>query len=240
GYYLPAPCHRDVSWAGKRATLIGMGWGTAAIYVGQQDWTQMNRVPPQQPVTADSSAAVQPQSSSPAQPQSPATPQMQPQTAAAPAQCASANLVGGRGAQDADDAIARAAVEGFPAGSVVYLDVERVQTVAPALVAYAREWADRMLADGRYLPGLYVHRVNAAPLAEAMRSAWTARGRSDALPVWVTATDAAFNLDQAPGASGFGDAAIWQGRLDVTEAWGGVSLRIDQNVSGSSSPSSPR
>jgi hypothetical protein len=248
GYYLPAPCHRDVSWAGKREALIGMGWGTAAIYVGQQDWTQMNRVPPQQPVTADSSASAQATTSPPAQtqpppqsqPQTQAQPQAQPQTVATPAQCASANLVGGRGAQDADDAIARAAAEGFPSGSVVYLDVERVQTVAPALVSYAREWADRMLADGRYLPGIYVHRVNAQPLVEAMRAAWSARGRSDALPVWVTATDAAFNLDQAPGASGFGDASIWQGRLDVTEAWGGVSLRIDQNVSGSRSPSSPR
>jgi hypothetical protein len=226
-----------------------MGWGTAAIYVGQQDWTQMNRVPPQQPVTADSSAAAQPQTSSPAQTQTPAQPQ--PQTSASPqmqpqgvqtaaAQCASANLVGGRGAQDADDAIARAAAEGFPTGSVVYLDVERVQTVSPALVGYAREWADRMLADGRYLPGLYVHRANATPLVDAMRSAWTGRGRSDAIPVWVTATDPAFNLDQAPRASGFGDATIWQGRLDLTESWGGVSLRIDQNVSGSRSPSSPR
>src|SRR6476620_2076069 len=26
GYYLPAPCHRDASWAGKREALIGMGW----------------------------------------------------------------------------------------------------------------------------------------------------------------------------------------------------------------------
>src|SRR5215217_6534803 len=38
GYYLPAPCHRDVSWSGKRDRLIQMGWGTAVIYLGQQDW----------------------------------------------------------------------------------------------------------------------------------------------------------------------------------------------------------
>jgi hypothetical protein len=166
--------------------------------------------------------------------------QPQPTQTAAAAQCASANRVGGRGSQDADDAVTRMTAEGFPPGSVVYLDVERVQTVSPALVAYVREWAERMLSAGRYLPGIYVHRVNAPPLVDAMRSAWTARGRSDALPVWLTATDPAFNLDQAPHASGFGDATIWQGRLDVTEAWGGVSLRIDQNVSGSRSPSSPR
>ncbi len=36
GFYLPAPCHRDSSWAGRRAALEGMGWGLAVLYVGQQ------------------------------------------------------------------------------------------------------------------------------------------------------------------------------------------------------------
>ena len=38
GYYLPAPCRRDASWAGKRQTLSAMGWGLAVLYVGQQTW----------------------------------------------------------------------------------------------------------------------------------------------------------------------------------------------------------
>ncbi len=41
GYYLPAPCHRDESWSGKLSTLNSLGWGVAAIYVGQQDWSNM-------------------------------------------------------------------------------------------------------------------------------------------------------------------------------------------------------
>src|SRR5436190_9987826 len=41
GYYLPAPCHRDVTWTNRYATLHAMGWGVAAIYVGQQDWSQI-------------------------------------------------------------------------------------------------------------------------------------------------------------------------------------------------------
>src|SRR4051812_31113627 len=36
GYYLAAPCHRDPSWMGKRATLTAMGWGLAVLFVGQQ------------------------------------------------------------------------------------------------------------------------------------------------------------------------------------------------------------
>ena len=36
GFYLPAPCHRETSWVGKRPVLEGMGWGIAVLYVGQQ------------------------------------------------------------------------------------------------------------------------------------------------------------------------------------------------------------
>ena len=41
GYYLAAPCHRDTTFVGKRAGIAAMGWGIAAIYVGQQDWAAM-------------------------------------------------------------------------------------------------------------------------------------------------------------------------------------------------------
>lgn len=36
GYYLPSPCHRDESFAGKRLHLARAGWGMAILYVGQQ------------------------------------------------------------------------------------------------------------------------------------------------------------------------------------------------------------
>ena len=38
GYYLPAPCHRDTTWSGKREALAAEGWGLAVVYVGQQTW----------------------------------------------------------------------------------------------------------------------------------------------------------------------------------------------------------
>lgn len=43
GYYLPAPCHKDESWSGKRQTLVDMGWGLAVVYVGQQTWGRTPR-----------------------------------------------------------------------------------------------------------------------------------------------------------------------------------------------------
>jgi hypothetical protein len=242
GYYLPAPCHRDLSWSGKRDALIAMGWGTAVIYVGQQDWAQMNRAPAQTPAT-DTTARnpQQPADTAATRNPPPAQQQAQPgmQAAAAPA-CSATLLATGRGTTDADDAIAKAAAEGFPAGTTIYLDVERVQSVSMELVSYVREWTLRVLQEGRYVPGLYVHRINADPLASAAQSAWLAAGRSDAPRVWVTATDPAFNLDQSPRASGVSNVTIWQGRLDVTESYGGTALRVDQNVSETRSPSAPR
>jgi glycoside hydrolase-like protein len=43
GFYLPAPCHKDDSWSGKRATIEAMGWGVAVVYVGQQTWGKTPR-----------------------------------------------------------------------------------------------------------------------------------------------------------------------------------------------------
>ena len=46
GFYVPAPCHRDTSWVGRRESLTAMGWGIAVLYVGQQTWEgQPDRAP---------------------------------------------------------------------------------------------------------------------------------------------------------------------------------------------------
>jgi hypothetical protein len=43
GFYLPAPCHKDTSWVGKRDTIETMGWGVAVVYVGEQTWGRTPR-----------------------------------------------------------------------------------------------------------------------------------------------------------------------------------------------------
>jgi hypothetical protein len=223
GYYLPAPCHRDVSWSGRRDRLIQMGWGTAVIYLGQQDWAAAPNRAPAAPDTAartDSAASVQ----------APPAP---------PPACSASLLSGARGGTEAADAAAKAAAEGFPNGTVVYLDVERVNAVSPALLEYVRGWIDGVLADGRYTPGIYCHRVNADALHDAARPVYVARGRAGEPPFWV-ASSAGFSLEQAPRGVGLGYANVWQGRLDVPESWGGFTLTIDANVADTRSPSSPR
>jgi hypothetical protein len=222
GYYLPAPCHRDASWSGKRETLVGMGWGTAVIYLGQQDWAAMPGRPAAQDtaVRADTTAA-------------------QAQQPALPPACSATLLSASRGITEAADAVAKTAAEGFPAGTVIYLDVERVTTVSPLLADYVRAWVEGVLAEGRYTPGIYVHRLNADAIATAARAAYSARGRAGGPRFWVTSSTG-FSLQLPPSASGVPYASVWQGPLDVSEAWGGYTLQIDPNVADSRSPSAPR
>jgi hypothetical protein len=233
GYYLPAPCHRDVSWSGTRDRLVAMGWGMAVLYLGQQDWAASpNRAPAPRDTTArDTAARTDSASATPPPPPAP-TP------SAAPA-CSAANLSTARGATEAADAAAKAAAEGFPAGTVVYLDVERVMAVSPALAEYVRAWVDGVLAEGRFTPGIYCHRLNADALYQAARAAWTARGRAGDPPFWITSTGG-FSLEQPPSGVGLPYASVWQGRLDVPESWGGYTLTVDANVADTRSPSSPR
>jgi hypothetical protein len=102
GYYLPAPCHRDPSWSGKRAALRQMGWGTAVIYLGQQDWVN---AAPAQPVTpAPAPAQPAPAPADTTRRDSAATPAAPPE----PGQCATVRLTTQQGTAEADDAITKA------------------------------------------------------------------------------------------------------------------------------------
>lgn len=216
GYYLPAPCHRDASWAGKRATLEAIGWGTAVLYVGQQAWEGVL-----DPAPGDSSSASR------------------------PIVCSRTLLADSTGRRDADDAIRRASADGFPRGTVIFLDIEPVATVSNALRNYYSAWTRRVVEDGRYHPGLYAHRRNAAEIIGHMRAisadaGASLAGRSIEIPLWLASPSGDFSLVQAPRESGTDAASVWQGRLTFDESWAGVKIRIDANVADSPSPSAPR
>jgi hypothetical protein len=219
GYYLPSPCHRDSTWVGRRQALSAMGWGTAVVYVGQQDWVNGGAAP-----------------ATPTPTPAPATPADTAATPPPPGQCATARLTTQQGTTDADDAIAKALAEGFAAGSYVYLDVERVRTISPGLDAYVRAWMDRVLVDGRYQPALYVHAFNAQALHDVAQAVYAQRNVSRPPRFWI-ASLTGFTTEGTPAGSGFPFADIWQGQHGITEAWGGVSLLIDVNLSTADSPS---
>ena len=206
GYYLPAPCHRDTSWAGTRPTLDRLGWGTAVLYVGQQAFES----------EPDSVAEDD-----------------------GPILCSRTLLTAEQGGLDARDAVAKAVAEGFPTGTTLFLDIEKTSRLSDSLRTYYAAWTAAVLVDGRYRPGTYAHHENAAGLFGEALAAFRAAGRSDTPPFWA-AGGSEFALDRAPSASGFSFATVWQGVLDAERTWGGVSLRVDENVAARPSPSAPR
>jgi hypothetical protein len=220
GYYLPAPCHRDASWAGKRQTLSTMGWGLAVLYVGQQTWEgSPERVASDPANPADSVRA------------------------AAAAQrsitCSRTLLTASQGTAEANDAIARAAADGFASGTHIFLDVERMATIPQGMRDYYRAWVTRVLAEGRFRPAIYAHQRNAAEIYADVRAVFDAAGVRDEPSFWVS-SPTQFALTDAPTNVGFRFARVWQGVLDARQTWNNVTLRIDANVADSPSPSMPR
>lgn len=208
GYYLPAPCHRDRSWSGRRLLLDSLGFGTAVIYVGQQTW---NRVP--HPASRGARLAER-----------------------RGIVCDADYVSGARGAAEGDDAVRVAAAEGFPRGTIIFLDVERMERMPALMRDYYRRWAERVLADGRFRPGVYVHAHNAPSVHDDLAAVYAASGLAIEPPVWV-ASGRGFSPDKFPGEVGQAFAGVWQGVLDVVESHGGVRLPIDVNVASVPDPS---
>lgn len=211
GYYLPSPCHKDASWTGKRQLLTDMGWGLALVYVGQQTWGRTPR---------------------------PLTPARLASLAKSGASCNADLVTGDRGATDGADAIAVTLREGFAPRSVVFLDIERMEKMPEAMRSYYRAWARRLLRDGRYLPGVYVHAHNAQVVHDDLKAEFAAANVTDEPRIWV-ATGRGFDEGKAPQDVGFAFAGVWQGMIDVARRVADIRLPVDVNVSAWTSPSEP-
>lgn len=208
GYYLPSPCHKDASWVGKRAYLDSLGWGFAVVYVGQQTWGK-------NPRTLSGAAANRLIAS-----RDPCDPRL---------------LTAERGNSDADDATARTAREGFAAGSVVFLDIEHMNVVTGAMREYYRAWVWRMLALGKYRPGVYVAKANAQTIHDDVAAIYRSAGAKDSARFWVAG--GRYENGKAPQDVGFAFAGVWQGILNTARSVASKALPVDVNVSSWVSPS---
>jgi hypothetical protein len=254
GYYLPAPCHKGRSWVGKRERLADMGWGMAVIYVGQQTWDRTptgfettyrtvrrtryvskrvkvyrrvngkrvaryitKKVPVKRNVRVPVRVKVNP-------------------TQRPLDQCNAQLVSATRGVLEAKDAIQRTYAEGFPLGTVVFLDIERMQATPQKMREYYRAWTAHVLADGRYRPGFYAHTHNAALIHRDVKAVYAAAGRTEEPPFWI-AGGRDFSPDKLPHQVGHSFAAVWQGVLDVVQEWNGHRLPIDVNVAQVPDPS---
>jgi len=231
GYYLPAaPCHKETSWAGKRQRLVEAGWGLAVVYVGQQTWGKA-LTPAKSPKATTSKKSKSKTPASRGMSRKSATP------VAKPGETCSVSFVnGGRGAVDAADAIARTEREGFEKGTVIFLDIERMETIPPLMRDYYREWTKTVLADGRYRPGYYAHTHNAQAIYTDIRELFSAAGIKGEPPFWI-AGSSDFDTEKHPTDVGHSFAAVWQGLLDVVRTHNGVKLPVDISVSAVPSPS---
>jgi hypothetical protein len=265
GYYLPsAPCHKGTSWGGKRQTLADMGWGVAVIYVGQQPWGEVSvpvaaaaAIAPPKPKTVRNAraakAATRKTSRKTARkPAAKASSRGSKRTAAraksanaksakrvkrVPTTCSRTFVNAARGTLEADDAIAKAAAEGFAPGTVVFLNIERMNRVPPAMRDYYRAWTARLLADGRYRPGFYAHKYNAQIVYDDVKAEYERAGVAGEPPFWI-AGGRGFSPEREPHEVGHAFAKVWQGVLDVVQEWKGFKLPIDVNVARVPSPSS--
>lgn len=210
GYYLPgAPCHKDKSWSGKRDTLVKMGWGLAVVYVGQQTWGRTPRtLTPKQMALLNKRGVT----------------------------CNANFLSADRGAMDAIDAIRKTSAEQFPAGSVIFLDIERTERMPARMRDYYKAWVATVLKDGRYRPGIYVHSHNAPDVYKDVKALFEAAGLQEEPRFWV-ASARDFSPDKAPQDVGHDFAGMWQGVIDVVRKVADVALPIDINVSSWRSPS---
>ena len=153
------------------------------------------------------------------------------------ATCANMFITASRGVADGHDAINRVIAEGFPHGTVIFLDIERMDRIPASMKAYYSSWTRTVLEDGRYRVGYYTHHDNAAEIFRDVKAVLTAKGDTTEPPFWIAGRTKIFDTDKMPTDVGHAFAEVWQGLLDVTRTHAGIRLPIDVNVSGSRSPS---
>lgn len=241
GYYLEAPCHREASWSGKRERLDRMGWGLAVIYVGQQTWGRVpgQRIVRTKYVTRYTKKTVKRKGKKVVvrvRKRVPVRVIVQPR--AKPGSSCNAQLItSARGRSDADDAIQKTATEGFARGTIIFLDLERMEAVPRRMREYYQAWTARIVEDGQYRPGYYVHFKNAVEVLRDVKPVLTAAGIAADPPFWI-AGGRGFSEDSHPGDVGHAFANVWQGILDIAQTHNGFEIPIDVNVSRVPSPSS--
>jgi hypothetical protein len=192
GFYLaPAPNHPDTTWmpafdqTSVRTSLVGMGWGLAPVYVGQQ--------------------------------------------------VGSAQLTADQGTADAQDAVALAQSAGFPAATVIYLDIEQGGALPDEMIDYFKTWVQGVF-NGGFNPGVYCSYLSANQLNQA-----DARAQ-----VWVWHLGAYSCQNDAnnpypapdPATSGSVIALLWQYLQNCPiGAGGGASITVDLDSSSLQDPS---
>jgi hypothetical protein len=171
GFYLtPAPSQgHALGWVTQRSALVGMGWGLAPIYVGQQD-----------PAVGGNN---------------------------------STNLTSAQGIIDAQDAVNLASNAGFPAGSVIYLDIEVGGPLTQANLDYVGAWVQDVFTLG-YTAGVYgnavSHVTNEIRALDARAILWGINLNKFSCQSAGGLANSTTFANPNPGDCGDPDASLWQ------------------------------
>lgn len=160
---------------------------------------------------------------------------------AAPGCPGQSDLSDARGVIDGDRARMEALKQGFPPGTWIYLNVEAAPAaVPPECLTYIRAWVARLLADGTYSPAVYLHRRDFEPIDAVVTPAFQAAGRADRARYWIVGGTGG-SATAPPSTSGIPEATVWQypAGFEQDDTFGGVTLRVDRNVSVLPDPSAP-
>jgi hypothetical protein len=240
GYYLKSPCHQDDGWMGKRETLTAMDYGLAVLYVGQQTWGRRPGAPHMERVSVSKRVTSYVGRGRKRHKVTRTVTRTVLRRAGPPPAGATCNadfVSGARGMREGVDAAQTTAREGFPRGTTIFLDLERMDVLHQPMRDYYSAWVRAVLDDGRYVPGIYVHTYNANTVYNDVKAVYTSVGLRTEPPFWV-AKSQGFDTTKHPSENGHTFAAIWQGVLDVTQTWNGHKIPIDVNVAALPSPSS--
>ncbi len=141
------------------------------------------------------------------------------------------------GATDGASAASLTASEGFPPGSVVYLDLENGPPLQSPQTDYVQAWCTAV-SDAGFQPGIYCSHLMAADVAGLVPNAaiWAFKvSTTQTHP--VTGTDFP---DSDPSGSGYAEAAIWQlGQNCQISAGNGQTLLVDLDSATSPDPGAP-
>jgi hypothetical protein len=157
--------------------------------------------------------------------------------------CGSDNLTRASGVTDGTDAVAKTRAEGFPAGTIIFLDVEGGGPLSASYLDYFRGWTAAVLAS-EFGTGIYCGLNNRMALATASHAEYFAAdpmGQASAA-FWIVSLTKNFSLLRDPGDCGVAWAAIWQGKFGVAgETHNGARIGlIDLDVALSPDPSAGR
>jgi hypothetical protein len=140
-----------------------------------------------------------------------------------------------QGTLDGDNAVALAQQAGFPAGSIVYLDVETGGPLSTAMRGYVQNWCARLSAGG-FVPGAYLSHTSADSTRQAVPGLklWVFRVRTADTN---TEKDPPFR-SSLPSESGVADAIAWQWAQNCKIAAGGGGHQlVDLDTASTADPS---